>query len=99
MILAKQMIKTNQILPVGLSLSIGKIGEKFWMNQQPSLKWHVKCALQRENQQNQYLPSTSFTFHVKKKLKKPWGQGWVETKLLELKYLLDKKNSPNEKPP
>ena len=29
MILAKQMIKTNQILPVGLNLSIGKIGEKF----------------------------------------------------------------------
>ena len=29
MILAKQMIKTNQILPVGLSLSIGKIGENF----------------------------------------------------------------------
>ena len=34
-----------------------------------------------------------------KKLKKPSGKGWVETKLLGLKHLLDQKNSPNEKPP
>ena len=69
MILARQIIKTNQILPVGLSLSIEKIGEKFRTDQQPSLKWHVKCALKSENRQNQYLPSASFTFHVKKKVK------------------------------
>ena len=30
-----------------------------------------------------------------KKLKKPWGQGWAETKLLELKHLSDQKNLPN----
>ena len=66
MIIAKQMIKANQILPVGWSLSIGKIGEKLWTNQQPSLKRYVKCALQSENQQNQHRPSASFTFHVKK---------------------------------
>ena len=28
---------------------------------------------------------------MSKKLKKPWGQGWVETKLLALKHWLDKK--------
>ena len=38
MILARQIIKTNQILQVGLSLSIEKIGEKFRTDQQPSLK-------------------------------------------------------------
>ena len=38
------MIKTNQILSVGLSLSIGKIWEKLWTNQQPSQKRYVKCA-------------------------------------------------------
>ena len=68
-------------------------------NQQPSLKLYVKCAIQSENQQNEHRPSASFTFHAKIYLKKPWGQGWVETKLLELKHLLDKKKLPNEKPP
>ena len=32
-----------------------------------------------------------FSFPCQKKLKKPWGQGWVETKLLELNHFLDKK--------
>ena len=50
MIVAKQMIKTNQILPVGWSLSIGKNREKLWPNQQPSLKQYVKFAIQSENQ-------------------------------------------------
>ena len=53
-------------MSVGWILSIGKIREKLWTNQQPSLKRYVKCALQSENQQNQYRPSASFTFHVKK---------------------------------
>ena len=79
------MIKTNQILSVGLSLSIGKIREKLWANQQPSQKLYVKS----ENQQNQHRSSAE----------KPWGQGCVEIKLLELKHLLDQKNLPNEKPP
>ena len=45
--------------------------------------------LQSENQQNQHRSSAE----------KPGGQGCVETKLLELKHLLDQKNLPNEKPP
>ena len=32
-----------------------------------------------------------FYFPYQKKLKKPWGQGWVETKLVELNHLLDQK--------
>ena len=48
------MIKTNQISSVGWSLSIRKIWEKLQTNQQPSLKWYVKCAIQSENQQNQH---------------------------------------------
>ena len=66
MIIAKQMIKTNQILSVGCSLSIGKIQEKLWTNQQPPLKWYVKCAKEGENQQNQHHLSASFTFLAKK---------------------------------
>ena len=42
MIVAKQMIKTSQILSVGLSLSIGKVREKLQTNQQPSLNRYVK---------------------------------------------------------
>ena len=66
MIVAKQMIKINQILSVGWSLSIGKIREKLRPNQQPSLKRYVKCAIQSENQQNEHRPSASFTFYAKK---------------------------------
>ena len=98
MIIAKQMIKTNQISSAGWILSIGKIRKKLWTNQLPSLKWYVKYVIQSENQQNEHRPSASFTFHAKIYLKKPWGQGWVETKLLELKHLLDQKISSNEKP-
>ena len=71
MIVAKQMIKTNQILSVGWSLSVGKIREKLRTNQQPSLKRYVRCAKQSENQQNEHRPSASFTFHAKIYLKKP----------------------------
>ena len=71
MIVAKQMIKTNQILSAEWSLSVEKIREKLRTNQQPSLKRYVKCAIQSENQQNEHRPSASFTFHAKKKLKKP----------------------------
>ena len=66
MIVAKQMIKTSEVLSVGWSLSIGKIREKLWTNQQPSLKQCVKCAIQSKNQQNQHLPNQCFTFHAKK---------------------------------
>ena len=66
MIVAKQMIKTNQVLSVGWSLSIGQIREKRRPNQQPSLKRHIKCTIQSENQQNQHCPNSSFTFHAKK---------------------------------
>ena len=66
MIVAKQMIKTNQILSVGWSLSVGKIREKLRTNQQPSLKRYAKCAIQSQNQQNEHRPSASFTFHAKK---------------------------------
>ena len=45
MIIAKQMTKTNQILPVGWSLSIGKTRKELGTNQQPSLKRYVKCSL------------------------------------------------------
>ena len=38
MIIANQMIKTNQVLSVGWSLPIGKIPEKLQTNQQSSLK-------------------------------------------------------------
>ena len=65
MIVAKQMIKTNQILSVGWSLSVGKIREKLRTNQQPSLKRYVKSPIQNENQQNEHRPSASFTFHAK----------------------------------
>ena len=44
MIVAKQMIKTSQILSVGLSLSIGKVREKLQTNQQPSLNRYVKWS-------------------------------------------------------
>ena len=71
MIVAKLMIKTNQILSVGWSLSVGKIREKLRTNQQPSLKRYVRCAIQSENQQNEHRPSASFTFHAKIYLKKP----------------------------
>ena len=60
------MIKTNQILSVGWSLSIGKIWENLWTNQQPSLKWYVKYTIKSESQQNQHRPSAFFTFHAKK---------------------------------
>ena len=66
MIVAKQMIKANQILSVGWSLFIGKIWETLQTNQQPSLKRYVKCAMPSENQQNQHRPSASFAFHAKK---------------------------------
>ena len=66
MIVAKQMIKTNQILSVGWSLSVGKIREKLRTNQQPSLKRYAKCAIQSQNQQNEHRTSASFTFHAKK---------------------------------
>ena len=33
-----------------------------------------------------------YYFPCQKKLKKPCGQGWMKTKLLELKHLLDQKN-------
>ena len=66
MIVAKQMIKTNQILSVGWSLSVGKIREKLRTNQQPSLKRYVKCAIRSKNQQNEHRPSASFAFHAKK---------------------------------
>ena len=118
MIIAKQMIKTNQILSVGCSLSLGKVREKLWTNQQPSLKRYVKCTIWykvyvcRKCVCTKYVfactkwestESTSsecfFYFPCQKKLKKPWRQGRVEAKLLELKHLLDQKNSPNEKPP
>ena len=65
MIVIKQMINTNQVLSVGWSLSNGKNRKKLQMNQQPSLKRYVKCAIQSENQQIQHL-STSFSFHAKK---------------------------------
>ena len=61
MIGAKQMIKTDHVLSVGWSLSIGKIREK-----RSSLKRYVKCAIQSESQQNQHRLNTSFTFHVRK---------------------------------
>ena len=66
MIIANQIIKTNHVLSVGWSLSIGKIPEKLQTNQQSSLKWYVRCALQTEKQENQHHPSASFTFHSKK---------------------------------
>ena len=34
-----------------------------------------------------------FYFLCQKEFKKPWGQGWVETKVLELKHLLDQKKN------
>ena len=43
------MIKTNQVLSVGWSLSIGKIREKLQTNQWQSMKRYVKCAIQSEN--------------------------------------------------
>ena len=69
-------------MSVGWSLSVGKIQEKLWMNQQPALKWYVKCAIQGENQQNQHCPSASFMFYAKKKLsrledKVEWKQNYL----------------------
>ena len=95
MIVAKQMIKINQLLPVGWSLSIGKIQEKPW-TPSPTIMSNVPCKV-RINRLT--LPEHFFYFLCQKKLKKPWGQGWMKTKLLELKHLLDQKNSANEKPP
>ena len=99
MIIAKQRIKTNQILSVGWSLSIGKIGEKLQTNQHSSLKRYVKCALKKWESTEWTLSEPFFYFPCDKKLKKSWGQCWVKTKLLELKHLLDQNNSPNGKPP
>ena len=50
MIIAKQMIKTNQILSVGWSLSTRKYLEKLWPVQQPSVKQYVRFAIQSESQ-------------------------------------------------
>ena len=86
------MIKTNQISSAGWILSIGKIRKKLWTNQLPSLKWYVKYVIQSENQQNEHRPSASFTFHAKIYLKKPWGQGWVETKITWTETFVRSKN-------
>ena len=82
MIIAKQVNKTNQILSVGWSLSIGKIREKLWTNQQSSLKGYVKCALQIEINRINIVWTFFFTFYVKKSLKSPedkveWKQKYL----------------------
>ena len=64
MIITKQMIKTNQILSIGWSVSIEKVQIKLWTNQQPALKRYVLCAIQSKNQQNPLLPNASFTLHL-----------------------------------
>ena len=81
MIIAKQIIKTNQVLSGEWSLSIGKIREKVWTNQQPLLKRYVQCAIQKENQQNQHRLSNCFPFHGKKTQRSPedkveWKQNY-----------------------
>ena len=63
------MIKTNQILVVGWSLSVGKIWKKT-LNESEVIT-EAKYTLQSENQQNQHRPSASFTFHVKKDKRSP----------------------------
>ena len=91
------MIKTNQILSVGWSLSIGIIRGIFEANQYQSLKRYVKCSIQSQNQQNHHRPSPLLLSMVKK-VKEALRTRLSGTKLLELKPLLDQKNSPNEKP-
>ena len=87
MIVAKQLIKTNQVLSVWWSLSIGKIESVCQM-------CHTKWESTESTSSERFL-----YFPCQKKLKKSWEQSWVETKLLELKHLLDQTNSPNDKPP
>ena len=63
MIIAKQMIKTNQILSVGME-------SFYWKNSRKTNKSAViterysKFVIQSENQQSQHHPSASFTFHA-----------------------------------
>ena len=65
MIIAKQMIKNNQILSVGMESFYWKNSRK--TNESAVItEWYGKCVIQRENQQNQHRPSASFTFHAKK---------------------------------
>ena len=60
MIIAKQMIKTNQILSVGME-------SFYWKNSRKTAvitERYNKFAIQSENQQSQHHPSASFTFHA-----------------------------------
>ena len=60
MIIAKQMIKTNQILSVGME-------SFYWKNLRKTAvitERYSKFAIQSENQQSQHHPSASFTFHA-----------------------------------
>ena len=67
MITTKQIIKTNQILSVGWSLSIGKIWENLWTNQQPSLEWYIKYTMKSENKIN--IVRVLFLLSMPKKVK------------------------------
>ena len=76
------MIKINQIFSEGWSRSIEKIREKLLTNWQQSLKLYIKCAMQRENRENQNRPSTSFIFHANKGQRTPeekveWKQNYL----------------------
>ena len=66
MIVAKQMIKINQLLPVGWSLSIGKIWEK--LRTLSAAITEVICQMCHAKWESAELtsPSTSFTFCAKK---------------------------------
>ena len=60
------MIKTNQILSAGWSLSVGKIREKLRTNQQPSLKHYVPYKV-RTNRIN--IVRALLLFSMPKKVK------------------------------
>ena len=81
------MIKTNQILSIGLSK---KIEHNF---EQISSHHYTKVIRHMDIQSgNRRRPRVSVAFHAKK-MKKP-----LRTRLNEIKHLLHQKNLPNQKP-
>ena len=88
---AIQRFHCNQFLSVGWSLSIGKIREKLWTNQKPSLEQYFKCDVPYKVRINRINIIEALLLLSMPKKVNPGGQGWAETKLLELKHLLDQK--------
>ena len=81
-----KMIKTNQNLLLGwekFEKNFERISSHHWSNMS---NVSYKVRINRIN-----IVRALLLLSMSKKLRKPWEQDWVKTKLLELKHLLDKK--------